>query len=164
MRKQLYCDVDSTLNNHWVRIAKWTSSKIIRPEAFTREEVMKDVPLSNARVGLQLLHTKYDIHILSARNWEGAYADTWDWLAQWELPFESINIIPTAYDKPKFLKNKQCDLLIDDFSSGQEEVGSYKRHYVTVIIELQKMNIPILVFKHENYWNEIIYMFNIGEI
>ena len=46
MRKQLYCDIDSTINNHWVRIKKWALPSFpgssIDPRAFSREEIMKD--------------------------------------------------------------------------------------------------------------------------
>ena len=47
--KILFCDIDSTINNHWVRIQKWAQPSFpgtsIHQKAFTREEIMKDLPI-----------------------------------------------------------------------------------------------------------------------
>ena len=50
--KILFCDIDSTINNHWVRIQKLATPSFpgisIHPNEFTREEIMKDLPIENA--------------------------------------------------------------------------------------------------------------------
>ena len=52
MKKQLYCDIDSTVNNHWVRIKKWALPQYpgngIHHLAFSRDEIMLDEVLPNA--------------------------------------------------------------------------------------------------------------------
>ena len=58
-KKVLFCDIDSTINNHWVRIKKWTIPEFpgekIHWRAFTRDELMKDKPLPNAQKVLKKL-------------------------------------------------------------------------------------------------------------
>ncbi len=82
--KILYCDVDSTLNNHWVRIQKWAVPSFpgtdIAQNAFTREEIMKDEPLPHSVETLKEFSKEYEIHILSARGFEDSYQITKDWL------------------------------------------------------------------------------------
>ena len=44
----IYCDIDSTINNHENRIKKWYKEGKIHPNAFTYEEIMKDNVLLDA--------------------------------------------------------------------------------------------------------------------
>ena len=69
MKKKLYCDIDSTINNHWVRIKTWSKndSKKISWRAFTKAELMKDEPLPNAKKALTKLSNEYKIVFLTAR-------------------------------------------------------------------------------------------------
>ena len=95
--KILYCDVDSTLNNHWVRIQKWAvpsfPGREILQNAFTREEIMKDLPLQHSVETLKEFSKEYEIHILSARGFEDSYQITKDWLDKYGYPYDSINIV-----------------------------------------------------------------------
>tara|TARA_B100001250_G_scaffold356484_1_gene331604 strand:+ start:5370 stop:5996 length:627 start_codon:yes stop_codon:yes gene_type:complete len=68
--KILHCDIDSTVNNHWVRIQKWsrgTSKDRIHWKAFIKKELMKDQPLEGSREALNKLSKKYSINFLTAR-------------------------------------------------------------------------------------------------
>ena len=70
MKKKLICDIDSTINNHWKRIEKWSKDNPhneISWRAFTMEELMKDDPLPNSKEVLSELSKKYSIHFLTAR-------------------------------------------------------------------------------------------------
>tara|TARA_Y100001970_G_C14176213_1_gene827128 strand:+ start:140 stop:766 length:627 start_codon:yes stop_codon:yes gene_type:complete len=70
MKKILICDIDSTINNHWKRIEKWskdTPNNEISWKAFTMKELMKDDPLPNSQKALSELSKKYTIHFLTAR-------------------------------------------------------------------------------------------------
>ena len=81
--KILFCDIDSTINNHWVRIQKWAQPSFpgtsIHPNAFTREEIMKDLPIENSIESIKKFSTEYEIHFLSARN----FPESWDITKQW---------------------------------------------------------------------------------
>jgi 2-polyprenyl-3-methyl-5-hydroxy-6-metoxy-1,4-benzoquinol methylase len=148
MKKQLYCDIDSTINNHWVRVKRNTNPfpGQTDPKAFTREEIMKDELLPNAKESLLELSEEWDIHFLSARNYKDSYQITKDWLDEKEVPYDSINIVNKAHDKPGFLLNKDCDLFIDDFSGQQKRGPSYKNLYYDIIKKLRQNDIPFLIF------------------
>lgn len=146
--KNLYCDIDSTVNNHWVRIQKWAlPNGEIHPNAFTKEELMKDKPLSGARATLNTLGLVYNIHFLSARNFPYAYEISKEWLDKYNFKYNSINIVNAAKDKPHFLRGKDCDMLIDDLSRGQQITHSYVNLYNDVITELKNMDVNLILFK-----------------
>ena len=155
--KELYCDIDSTINNHWVRIKKWAIPSFpgnsIHKNAFTRKEIMKDLPIDNSVEVLKELSEQYEIHFLSARNFNDAWNITKDWLDKWGYVYKSINIVKSSIDKVEFIKNTQCDLFIDDFSKGQEYGDSYKVLYTDTITQLRNMGINLEIFKGD--WNEI---------
>lgn len=155
--KNLYCDIDSTINNHWIRIQKWALPRFpgnsIDPKAFTREEVMKDLPLDGAKDTLDELNYDYNIHFLSARNFPDAFNISKDWLDQHKFKYNSINIVKSARDKPNFLRGLSCDVLIDDFSYGQEYGESYLNLYEEVISKFKNMKTPLIVFKGN--WTKI---------
>ena len=71
-KKKLYCDIDSTINNHWVRIQRWALPKFpgtsIDQRAFTKQEIMKDSPLPGSLEAIKKLSKFYEIHFLTARN------------------------------------------------------------------------------------------------
>ncbi len=158
--RQLYCDIDSTINNHWVRVKKWAlpsfPGQSIHPNAWTREEMMKDEVLPGALEALQFFSKTYDVHFLTARGFApNAYSITKEWLDAKGFPYTSINIVRSSSDKPPFLAQRKCDLFIDDFSAGQERHGaSYLWLYDNVIAELCDLGIQHEVFK--NNWDEIV--------
>tara|TARA_B100000287_G_C20623336_1_gene776773 strand:+ start:843 stop:1349 length:507 start_codon:yes stop_codon:yes gene_type:complete len=163
MKKILYCDVDSTINNHWERIKKWALPSFpgheIHPNAFTREEIMKDIPIDGAVDSLNLLSNTYEIHYLTARNFSDAFDITKDWLEKYEFPIDSINVVARSSDKPEFLKDKKCDVLIDDFSAGQEHGPSFVNLYHNTIQKLDEYQIPYIIFK--GFWSEVLYLLNV---
>ena len=158
MRKQLYCDIDSTINNHWVRIKKWALPSFpgssIDPRAFSREEIMKDEVLPRALKAIEQFSKEWDIHFLTARNFPDAYNITEQWLTQKGFPFKTINVVKKSKDKPPFLLQRQVDLFIDDLSAGQEFGPSYVNLYISTIQDLQSKNIKFEIFK--NNWDEIL--------
>ena len=155
--KILFCDIDSTINNHWVRIQKWAlpsfPGKTIHQNAFTREEIMKDLPIENAVESIEKFSKEYEIHFLSARNFPEAWDITKQWLDKWGFTYKSINIVRSSIDKVQFVKQNPCDLFIDDFSKGQEYGNSYEVLYTDTINQLNSMGINLEVFK--NNWLEL---------
>lgn len=123
MRPQLYCDIDSTINNHWVRIQRNTVNGVIQPSAWTEEEVMQDEPLIGAVAALNKFATDFDVNFLSSRNWPGSKPMTEQWLRKHCFPFKSVNIVDSHHAKVPFLRDHHCDLYIDDFTGGQEFRG-----------------------------------------
>jgi len=157
MKKQLYCDIDSTINNHWVRIQKWALPSFpgnsIDPRAFTEEEILKDEPLSGSLEALIDFSADWDIHYLTARNFPDAYSITKKWLDKEGFPYKTINVVKKSADKPMFLVTRQCDLFIDDLSKGQERGPSYKELYNATIKDLIYHGINFEVFKGD--WSHI---------
>ena len=155
--KILFCDIDSTINNHWVRIQKWAQPSFpgtsIHQNAFTREEIMKDLPIENAVESIEKFSKEYEIHFLSARNFPEAWDITKQWLDKWGFTYKSINIVRSSIDKVQFVKQYPCDLFIDDFSKGQEYGNSYEVLYTDTINQLNSMGINLEVFK--NNWLEL---------
>ena len=155
--KILFCDIDSTINNHWVRIQKWAQPSFpgtsIHQNAFTREEIMKDLPIENAVESIEKFSKEYEIHFLSARNFPEAWDITKQWLDKWGFTYKSINIVRSSIDKVQFVKQNPCDLFIDDFSKGQEYGNSYEVLYTYTINQLNSMGINLEVFK--NNWLEL---------
>lgn len=158
-RKILYCDIDSTINNHWVRIQKWALPKYpgtkIHPNAFSREEIIKDELLPGAKESIErFIEEGWEVHFLTARGFKDAYNITKDWLDLKQIPYNSITCVNSSKVKPEFLKERDVDLFIDDLSGGQEYSGSYKNLYTDTIKKLNEYNIPFVIFK-EN-WNNIL--------
>ena len=158
MRKQLYCDIDSTINNHWIRIQKWAKPSFpgnsIDPRAFTREEIMKDELLPGSLDAILKFSEEWDIHFLTARNFPDAYDITKDWLQLKGFPYNTINVVKKSKDKPPFLSSRKCDLFIDDLSAGQEYGPSYVNLYLNTIQDLKERGIVFEIFK--NNWKDIL--------
>jgi hypothetical protein len=158
MKKQLYCDIDSTINDHWVRIQKWALPKFpgtsIDPRAFTRQEILKDKVLPGALEAINSFAVEWEIHFLTARNFSEARSITKEWLDAKGFPYSSINVVARSKDKPPFLLKKKCDLFIDDLSAGQEFGPSYKNLYHGTIQQLKFYKIPFEIFK--NNWDELV--------
>lgn len=156
--KILFCDIDSTINNHWVRIQKWAQPSFpgtsIHQKAFTREEIMKDLPIENAVESIEKFSKEYEIHFLSARNFPQAWDITKQWLDKWGFTYKSINIVRSSIDKVQFVKQNPCDLFIDDFSKGQEYGNSYEVLYTDTINLLSDMGVNLEVFRGD--WNEVV--------
>ena len=159
-RKKLYCDIDSTINNHWVRIQKWALPNYpgdrIHKNAFSREEIMKDELLPGAKESIErFIEEGWEVHFLTARGFKDAYNITKDWLDLKQIPYNSINCVKSSKDKPGFLKNREVDLFIDDLSAGQEYSESYKNLYINTINKLNEYKIPFVIFKGD--WYDIKY-------
>ncbi len=158
MKKQLYCDIDSTINNHWVRIQKWALPSFpgssIHPNAFTREEIMLDDVLPGSLEAIKKFSEDWDVHFLTARNFADASSITKDWLDKHGFPYESINVVAKSIDKPPFLASRKVDLFIDDLSAGQERGPSYVNLYTSTISQLNDLHIPFIVFRDN--WEEIV--------
>jgi SAM-dependent methyltransferase len=127
----LFCDVDSTLNDHWRRLQRWTTPQGTDwPSARQRAEVMQDQPLPGAVAALQAFAAQgWDIHILTARGWDVPDGGvTRAWLREHGIPYAACHVLPEHQDKARLLRGWLAaggvvDLVIDDFSHGQELGG-----------------------------------------
>ena len=153
-KKKLYCDIDSTINNHWIRVQKWSNNGVCNwNKALSRKEIMKDEVLPGALEKLEILSEDYEIHFLTARNFANAYSITKDWLDLKGFKYESINVVKKSKDKPEFLELNGSDLFIDDLSAGQERGPSYVNLYKDTILDLENRKINYIIFKGN--WKEI---------
>jgi len=150
--KTLYCDIDSTLNNHWVRIQKWALPQFpgtyIDPRAFTEEEVMLDEPLPGAREQIRNFALRgWQVNYLTARSFNNAYAITKRWLDACNFVKSYVYVVKDVSAKVDFLKTNKCNLFIDDMSRGQHYGPSYKELYHLEIQEVIKLGIPFMLFR-----------------
>jgi len=154
IKNKLFCDIDSTINNHWERIKKFTTNgRCDWSKAFSREEIMKDKVLQGSKEALQELSSRYEIHFLTARPFDNAYEITKDWLDSNGFSYESIIVVNSSMEKLKYVIEPNC-LFIDDFSKKHEIHPPYKILYWDVIKELNKNNVDYEIFK--NNWQEIL--------
>lgn len=145
----LYCDVDSTINNHWVRAQKHYGTNLFSE----RYVIMQDSPLPGAREVLWEYSDRFNIHYLTARPYNQAYSITHDWLVDNDFPIDSITVVNSSMDKVAFLLKNSVDIFIDDLSADQKNHGSYKILHEDVIKKLEELSIPYLRFKGD--WEEV---------
>ena len=152
-KQVIYCDIDSTINNHEKRIKKWYNNGLVDPKAFTYDEIMKDNTLTNSIESNHELYEKYNIYFITARkSFPNAYKSTKDWLDKYNFRYDKIILTNNLEEKINFLKNDSyLKVFIDDFTR--------KHHLDTPILDtnnIQKIkneNIPFIIFK--NNWKEI---------
>lgn len=150
---KLFCDIDSTINNHWERIRRFTSNgSFDKLKAFSREEIMKDDVLPHSIDSLNKLSSKYEIHFLTARPFKDAYNITKDWLDAKGFKYKSIIVVDRSIDKLKYVTEPGC-VFIDDLSRKHEIYPPYTILYWDVIAELNRHNVNYEIFK--NNWLEI---------
>lgn len=150
---KIFCDIDSTVNNHWVRIQRNTTigkngSVNISDKAFAREEMMQDEPLAGSKDAIKKLKEEHEIHFLTAR---GAIKDgfniTKDWLNYHDFEYDSLMLVEKTMQKVELMSGYRDSLLIDDLSRMQHIGASYIHLYRDVIKELEKNNINFILFK-----------------
>jgi uncharacterized HAD superfamily protein len=152
--KKLFCDIDSTINNHWERIKRFTNEgKCDWGKAFSKEEILKDKVLPGSLEALTQLSSLYEIHFLTARPFKDAFNITKTWLDQNDFFYKSIIVVNQSMDKLKYVIEPDC-LFIDDLSRKHETNPPYKILYWDVIKELNKNNVDYEIFK--NNWEEIL--------
>ena len=152
--KKLFCDIDSTINNHWERIQRCTANgKCDFTKAFSREELMKDKVLPYSKEALEKFSKEYEIHFLTARPFDNAHEITKDWLNDNGFEYESLIVVKSPMDKLKYVTEDGC-LFVDDLSRKHETNPPYKILYWNVIRELNKNNVNYIIFK--NNWKTIM--------
>ena len=148
-------DVDSTLCNHWERIARFSENGVIQPEAFAPENVMEDEPLPGAiqALGDFVAVTGATILILTARDWDMPDGDTTrKWLDKCGFWYDGVRVVQEALYKIDILRREDADLLIDDFMAGQEL--RYPKFDWRAYGECVFTGVPVEVFR--NNWPEIV--------
>ena len=149
----IYCDIDSTINNHHLRIKKWTKDGVINKKAYSYEEIMKDEVLPNSVISNHKLYEKFNIYFITSRKkFPNAYNATKDWLENNNFRYDKIILTDNLGEKIQYIKNdKYTKIFIDDFTK--------KHHLDKPILDIEninkfkKENIPFIIFK--NNWNEI---------
>lgn len=163
----LFCDVDSTLNNHWRRIRRWSKFGQTDPQAFTDEEAFKDEPLPDAVDALQSFRNcAWTVIILTARDWDLEGTATRRWLDYWNFRYHDLIVVPSAEHKigvlfadkvygPRIgeVDIPKCDrLFIDDFTSGQEKKIPVFCH--TLYARALRTGVQVEPFR--NNWKDIV--------
>jgi uncharacterized HAD superfamily protein len=154
VKPTLYCDIDSTINDHWKRIKRNTSEGICNwSKAFSEEEVMKDKPLEGAHKALEKLSKVYKIVFLTARGFENATKITKAWLYENNFVYYKLIVVERSIDKLKYVVEKDC-LFIDDLSKKHEHEPPYKVLYTDTITALNENNVNYVLFKGS--WKEVL--------
>lgn len=153
--KQIWCDIDSTINNHWRRIRRNTVPQwpngIIDKKAFTEAEVMRDVPLQNALVITTYLQQEgFELSFLSARGWANARRITTGWLKKWGFEYKNLYLVAQAEAKIPLLEMHRPDIYIDDFTSGQEK--SIPTFQYELAKQIETFGTHVIVFRND-WWD-----------
>ena len=155
----LYCDIDSTINDHWKRIQRNTVDGICDwNKAFSKEEVMKDKPLPGVHKALEKLSKLYSIVFLTARSFPDAKNITKAWLSENNFVYYKLIVVNKSIDKIQYLQNKNC-ILIDDLSKKHERNAPYTILYEDTIEKLKENKIKYILFKGD--WNEVLNELNL---
>lgn len=141
----IYCDIDSTVNDHWNRIEIG-----LQP---TEANIMKDNPLPHAIECVNKISDRFDFNFLSARYYFEAYDITLKWLAFHGFKYNTLRLVESMDFKYRFLIDNRCDIYIDDFTSGQERGQKNLTHRNDLVSKIQNIGIEVFVFK--NNWPEI---------
>jgi len=153
-RPILYCDIDSTLNNHYVRIKRHTKNgRCNFTAAHTREEMMRDETLPLAKESIDLLSRDFNIVFLTARDFPNAYNLTREWLEINNFYFDRIIVVKKSIDKIRYLKGDNL-LFIDDLSRKHETNPPYTVLYYNTIKALEENKINYILFKGD--WKEVL--------
>ena len=154
--KQIYCDIDSTINDHWRRIRRnanpaWPVGHLDK-NAFSEMEVMKDLPQCGAMETLNALQQSFEVSFLTARNWPDARKITKLWLARYGFQYKNLYTVASMEAKVAFLEMNRPDYVIDDFTSGQE--NSILTFRADIASQIQNMGVKVIVFR--NSWQDVI--------
>ena len=153
MSKLLYCDLDSTLNNHWKRIKNNSKNGIILPSAFSREEIMKDDATLYASMAIRKFHQHgWKIVILTARDFKDAHDITTEWLARKQIYYDDVVCVSSGGDKINYWMKNKSDLFIDDFMGGQEHRHPKFNHK----LYSYWLDVGAIVEVFRNNWKEIV--------
>lgn len=154
-RKTIYCDLDSTLNDHYNRIKRFTvEGKCDFLKASTEKELLKDLPLPHAIDSLNTLSKDFNIIILTARPFPNAQEITKKWLDLHNFYYDSIIVVKKSLDKIKYV-DSSSSLFIDDLSRKHETNPPYKVLYQDTIEELEKRKINYILFKGD--WKKVMH-------
>lgn len=155
----LYCDIDSTINNHWVRIQRNThNGRCDWSKAFSEEEIMLDKPLDGALEALEKLSKAYKIVFLTARNFPNAENITKNWLEVNGFKYDDLIVVKRSVDKLEYVTEKDC-LFIDDLSKKHEFNPPYVVLYEDTIQALEEYKVNYILFKGD--WKEVLLKLNL---
>lgn len=111
--KNLYCDIDNTVSNQYLRIKRYYNGRNMSKILNDKEIILQDYLIRDAQKSLSLLSKKYKINWLSARP-KKLLKITEKWLTLKHLPVNSLTLVNSHNEKIKYLKKNVVDLYIDD--------------------------------------------------
>jgi hypothetical protein len=151
-----FCDIDSTVNDHYNRIERNTVNGVTSKKAWTREEMEKDQVLENAvYVNHLLTNNGAALFFLTARLGVKDHVDiTESWLDKHGFRYNGILYCRRMIDKINIVKIAPPHLLIDDFMTCQERGKENMRFRIDIVEELKKY-CEVAVFKGE--WIQLCY-------
>jgi len=144
MKRYLWCDIDSTVNDHWRRIKRNTDGTRIYSSAWSYDEIMKDEPLHHAVKANNLLFEKYNLSFVTARGFDGALRVTQDWLNIHKFKYNNIVIVKNMKEKVEFILDTTCHILIDDMTTGQERCRNNLTFHIEHIARLARKGIRVV--------------------
>ena len=147
--KILYCDIDNTVANQYLRIKKF-KKKNKRFVLENKNLLLKDKIINHSSKAIKKLSNKFEIHWVSARP-KKLYKTTFEWLNKKKFPIKSLNLLNKHNNKINFLKKKKIDLYIDDMKYDYFKLNP--KLMTRFVLKLEKNNIKYEIFN--NNWNEI---------
>jgi uncharacterized HAD superfamily protein len=156
----MFCDIDSTVNNHQERILKWRVGNSIpyriHANAFSEAEISKDIVMFNSSFWLnEFKSSGWQVNWISARPFF-LYEVTYKWLLNNNFPVDSLTLVKRADKKLKYLFSNKVDLFVDDLSYGQENEEIIL--YDNIISNLKSKNVKFEIFNDN--WEKIYSKYN----
>jgi uncharacterized HAD superfamily protein len=149
--KNLYCDIDNTVSNQFLRIKKKFSGNNMQTLLHNKKIILEDHLIQNSKFSLDAFSNKYKINWLSARP-TSLYKITEQWLQLKKLPINSIVLVNSHDEKIRYLKKNIVDLYIDDM---KYDYFTFKPKLMTrYIAKIKKINIKYEIFN--NNWKDLV--------
>jgi uncharacterized HAD superfamily protein len=143
------CDIDGTINDFWVRY----QNNILSGKYFTEESVMSDSPLPFSVEVNHFLHEHFELYFLTARGWDANLTITRKWLDKHAFKYQNVFAVSCLKDKFEWVKYKRCDILIDDFRTGQERGLEKTTFHQEIVSEIESLGVVTIVC--DQNWLEI---------
>jgi uncharacterized HAD superfamily protein len=147
------CDIDNTVSDQFQRYKDFFNSETqtILPQAFEKNEIIKDRPIYGAVEAITSLSKKYRIFWVSARPLEH-YDITYQWLTKHKFYIDDLLLVEKHNNKIKVLFQMKPHVYIDDLKYGWEILQPKLK--TNFIKRLHDVSVNFEIF--DNNWEQIL--------
>ena len=154
IRKVIYCDIDNTINNQIERVFRNSVNGVCNHDiAYSYAEAMKDTPIPYAVEMNHRLYDKADFYFFTARDYSCDFKGTKEWLDKYNFRYKDIYFVRSLAAKYDFIKANRTmkpDIVIDDFTTGQERGKGNLTMHNAVKEKIESLGIKCYVANGDN--------------